>query len=158
MTVTTSPESQTVFFRPDGSMIDTLDFTTADGIAEALRDTVGDNVQVVQIGIDGISLWADVRVNQTSEEHRVRPAKLPAYTAIRGASTKNAAFPPSQLDPTVVANLLATLPGKLGNADSSITMVMDTRDDLGYPVMRFTVGLTTVAYRPDGTDITKQVG
>ena len=157
MTVTTTPESQTIFFRPDGTMIDAVDFTTTAGIAEALADTAGDSNQIVQIGIDATQFWADIRIDQTTIEHRVRPPKLPAYTVTRNATTKNQTFAASQIDPAVVANLMATLPAKLGNPKSTISMVMDTRDGLGYPVMRFTVGLTTVAYTVDGTDITNQI-
>ena len=157
MTVTTSPESQTIFFRPDATMIDAVSLTTTAGVAEALADTTGDGAEVVQIGADATSFWADVRVSQTQIEHRVRPAKLPSYTVVRNASTKQEAFSPTQVQPAVLARLLATLPAQLGSPNSTVSMVMDMRDGLAYPTMRFTVGLTTVVYSPSGVDITKQV-
>ncbi|MCL1841636.1 MAG: hypothetical protein FWF75_07835 [Propionibacteriaceae bacterium] len=157
MTVTTSPESQTIFFRPDGTMINAISFTTVAGITEAMADTTGDGAQVIQIGIDATQFWADVRVSPTEIEHRVRPAKLPEYTVVRKATTKDETFAPSQVEPAVVAHLMATLPAQLASPTSSISMVMDMRSNLGFPTMRFTVGLTTVVYSPSGNDITQQL-
>ena len=157
MTVTTSPESQTIFFRPDASLINWLDFTNTDDVAEALADVAGDGVQVIALGVGDMGFFADVRVNASIIERRTRPAKLPAYSAQRSASSDLLSFNPSDIDPAVIARLLADVPAALDKADARASLAIDTRDDLGAPVIRVSVGLTTRAFTLDGSDITDQL-
>ncbi|MCL2316138.1 MAG: hypothetical protein FWC46_03495 [Actinomycetia bacterium] len=157
MTVTTSPESQTVFFRPNGTMIDALDLTTGPGLAEALADITGGVEAVVGIGLLDGALWADIRLSDQQVEHRVRPAKLPAYTVLRTDRTKVAPFSPALVQPQVIASILADVAANRHVSPNQITLTMDTRDDLGYAALRFTTGVTTVVYTPDGIDITAQI-
>jgi len=158
MTVTTSPESQTIFFRQDATIINWLSFDTTAGVSEALRD-VATGSDVIAIGLNDQGLYADARVDSSTIERIVRPAKLPAYAALRSASSDLAAFNPNVLDATMLASLLAEKAPELsGNADATATWVIDTRDDLGAPTIRLTVGLTTRVYDLTGTDITDKIG
>ncbi|MCL2782422.1 MAG: hypothetical protein FWD80_00385 [Propionibacteriaceae bacterium] len=157
MTVTTSPESQTIFFRADGSLINWLVFTTSSGVTEALRDVAGDGVDVIAIGLNDQGFYADVRISQQIIERRTRPAKLPAYTAQRTASVTDQAFSPQEINPAVVANLLMTMPGTLDKPDTPARLLIDMRNDLGVPVIHITVGLTTKDFSLDGTDITNEL-
>jgi len=158
MTVTTTPESATVFFSPDGTIIPVLDLTTAAGLAQAIADTTTGTTGVVALGLDAGGWWADVRVGPTQVEHRVRPAKLPAYTVVRDERNTATPFAPGLADPAVIASLLAAAPGRLGRPATAITFTMDTRDALGYPVLHVSSGTATLAFTPGGTDITNLVG
>ncbi|MCL2489877.1 MAG: hypothetical protein FWF36_04010 [Propionibacteriaceae bacterium] len=157
MTVTTSPESQTIFFRQDATIINWLSFETIAGVSEALRD-VATGSDVIAVGLNDQGLYADARVDPSTIERIVRPAKLPAYSALRSASSDLAAFNPDVLDATVLASLLAEkAPALSGNDEATATWVIDTRDNLGAPTIRLTVGLTTRVYDLTGTDITDRV-
>ena len=157
MTVTTSPESQTIFFRQDATIINWLSFEAPAGVSEALRD-VATGTDVIAVGLNDQGLYADARVDSSTIERIVRPAKLPAYSALRSASSDLTAFNPNILDATMLASLLADKAPELsGNADATATWVIDTRDNLGAPTIRLTVGLTTRVYDLAGADITDQV-
>jgi len=158
MTVTTSPESQTIFFRQDATIINWLSFSATAGVAEALRD-VATGTNVIAVGLNDQGLYADARVDSSTIERIVRPAKLPAYSALRSASSDLTAFNPSVLNAATLASLLSDkAPTLTGNADATATWVIDTRDNLGAPTIRLTVGLTTRVYNLAGTDITDEVG
>jgi len=158
MTVTTSPESQTIFFRADATIINWLKFDQTAGVAEALRD-VATGTDVIAVGLNDQGLYADAKVDSSTIERIVRPAKLPAYTAMRNASSDLTPFDPSTLDAGVLASMLSVKAVTLsGNADPTATWVIDTRDNLGTPTIRLTVGLTTRVYDLAGNDITDQLG
>jgi len=157
MTVTTSPESQTIFFRPDATLINWLVFATASGVREALQDVAGDGVEVVVLGLNDQGFYADVRDTQSVIERRTRPAKLPSYTALRTASSDYQAFSPRIINPAVVAHLLSTVPAAIGKADSRASLVIDRRDGLSQPLIRLSVGLTTRVFTLDGTDVTDEL-
>jgi len=158
MTVTTTPESQTIFFRQDATVINWLQFNTTDGVAEALRD-VATGTDVIAVGLNEQGLYADAMVDNSTIERVVRPAKLPAYSALRTGSSDLKAFDPSILDAATLASMLSEkAPAIAGNPDATATWVIDTRDNLGAPTIRLSVGLTTRVYDLAGNDITDQVG
>lgn len=159
MTVTTDPESATIFFRADGSMINHLDFTTTEGIAEALRDTVDEATTVLGIGLrPEQGMWVDVAAGPGVIERRIRPAKLPAYSTQRNQASSLEPFSPALAKPEVIATLLRVLPTRLNEPpDSRVEFVMDTKEKWPGPTLRFAVGTTLVITAPDGTDITDRV-
>jgi hypothetical protein len=153
MTVTTSPESVTVFFRPDATLINQLDFTVAIDVAEALHDTCAD-VVVLAIGINQQGFWADVRRDEETIERFIRPAGLPAYSSLRNQSSSLTTFAPTVVDPVVLAELLTRLPVIIsGDPEARIELVIDARDGVHTPKLHFTVGLTTVVYTLDGRPV-----
>jgi len=158
MTVTTSPESQTIFFRQDATIINWLQFNTTAGVAEALKD-IDTGTDVITVGLNDQGLYADSIADPSTIQRVVRPAKLPAYSALRSGSSDLTAFDPSTLDAATLASLLSTkAPAIAGNPDPTATWVIDTRDHLGAPTIRLTVGPTTRVYDLAGDDITDQLG
>jgi len=158
MTVTTSPESQTIFFRQDATVINWLQFNTTAGVAEALSDvTTGANV--IDIGLNDQGLYADTTVDSSTLQRVVRPAKLPAYSALRSGSSDLTPFNPAILNASTLASLLSvTAPELAGTPNPSASWVIDMRDHLSAPTIRLTVGPTTRVYNLAGTDITDQLG
>jgi hypothetical protein len=109
MTVTTVPESTTVFFHPDGRMIAHLDFTTAVGIREGLRDLVTDSRMALAIGVNTSGLWMDVRIDAETIERRIRPEALPSYTTRRAQSSSLIPYSAEMIQPQVIADIWASL-------------------------------------------------
>jgi cell division septation protein DedD len=109
MTVTTSPESTTVFFHPDGRMIAHLDFATATDIAEGLRDLHTDARMALAIGVNSSGLWMDVRIDPSTIERRIRPANLPSYTTRRAQTSTLIPFSAEMIDPQAIADVWASL-------------------------------------------------
>ena len=157
MTVTTSPESQTIFFRADASLVNWLAFTTVSGVATGLADVDTDGTPVVAIGINDQGLYADALVGTSIIERHTRPTKLPTYSAQRSGTVNYPAFSPTALTPQVIAGLLSNSPTVFGKPSAHASLVIDSRDNIGTPVIRVTVGLTTRAYSLDGQDITDQL-
>jgi len=158
MTVTTEPESQTIFFQPDASLVQWLTFQSASDLAAALADVDNDGVPVLAIGLDDQGFYADVRISESIIERRTRPGKLPSYSAQRNATASYPEFDPRVVDMSVVADLLSSLPRALNKPQARVSFVIDMRDDLYSPVIRMTAGLTTRAFSLNGVDITDQLG
>jgi hypothetical protein len=153
MTVTTSPESVTVFFRPDATLIRGLDFIVKADVAEALRDTCND-VAVIAVGLGQQGFWADVRRDTDTIERFIRPAGLPTYSSLRNQSSNLTAFDPAVIDPAVVASLLNRLPALVAdNPQATIEFTADTRDGVPVPKLYFTLGFTTLVYDLAGNPV-----
>ncbi|MDR1355460.1 MAG: hypothetical protein LBJ43_04290 [Propionibacteriaceae bacterium] len=155
MSVTTSPESVPVFFYPNASMVNQLDFTTSGGVKEAIRDSCV-TARVLAIGLDQQGFWADIRRDVETIERFIRPAGLPVYSTLRSQSSELTEFDCALADAEVISNLLVRLPAELtGNAQSGIKFGMDTRDDEPAPKLYFTVGFTTMEYEVDGRPVVR---
>ena len=107
MTVTTNPESATVFFRPDGTLVHSLDFMTAEGISEALRDCLGTTTQV---GVIGYRPESGLYVEYPGSQQGVitvvtRPKSLPRWAASQ-KGTLPQLFDASLVNPAVVASII----------------------------------------------------
>ena len=88
MTVTTNPESLTVFFRKDGSLVSQVDLSTLSGIQEAYRDVVGTKRFINALGIlpNQGGMYVDVAVLDTIVR-TVRQPRLPVRTTTRREAT-----------------------------------------------------------------------
>ena len=76
MSVSTVPESRTVFFEPSGALLAMLDFDTPGGIAAGLTDAVGTRATVSSITIQSTQgVWVDYRASARppSAGARARP-------------------------------------------------------------------------------------
>ncbi|SER71906.1 hypothetical protein SAMN05443377_10758 [Propionibacterium cyclohexanicum] len=145
MTVTTTPESSTVFFRADGSAIHPLDFRTTAGIAEGLSDTVRTAPQVTAIVIKPDSLSVDVRAEPGTIQRRTRQKALPTIIATLKDSGSGTQFSPSLVQPAVIARLTDELPARLNKpASTSVQVTIEQRSGEDAPRMRFQVGGTEV--------------
>ncbi len=174
MTVTTNPESATVFFRPDGTLVHTVDFATAAGISEALRDCLGGATQAGAIGYNpGSGLYVDLPGSQPGVIDVVtRPQSLPQWAASEKGQLPEL-FDVSLVQPAVIARIVqlasigapvspsavATSVGSsVPSADAaSVHWVIDRRDRLAQPVLRVTAHDQTRAFTLDGTDVTALV-
>lgn len=120
MTITTSPESSTVFFDRDGTPIPRLDLDVDADLARALDDVLASRALVVEVGITrGQQVWTDVVVGPGVIERRIRPVNMPMYLAQRRETPNTQQFDASLVDPAVLGLLLRTAPGLLGKQPDS---------------------------------------
>lgn len=161
MTVTTNPETSTVFFRHDGSLIARLDFSTEQGLGEGLRDAVDSAAQVISVGLlpDNAGLFADVIAQEGIVERRIRQSTLPMFSSQRKQPTTTlATFDPAVISPAVIAVQVDSLPVRLqADPDAAVLFTIAVEPRLEAPVMTFNVAGATVVTDLDGNDITEQL-
>ena len=157
MTVTTNPESLTVFFRKDGSLVSQVDLTTLAGIQEAYRDVVGTKKFVNALGIlpNQGGMYVDVAVLDTIVR-TVRQPRLPVRTTTRRENTTLTPFDPVLVKPAVIASSLAKICAKanLQSPPAGWTLEVDTKDNTAEPRMYFTVAGQLTVMTLDGVDVT----
>ena len=139
MSVATDPESRTVFFNPDGSLLEDLDFATRGGITRGLREVVGQLPAVTQVSItSNRSVWADHPGSDPGTvTRRMRTATVPVTTITRQSSGVLATFPPSLVRPEVVWSVVQDQVGSTPSAGTSWSVVIEDRDSRGVPRMHF---------------------
>lgn len=158
MTVTTNPESLTVFFRQNGTLVSQVDLTTLAGLQEAYNDVVGTKKLVNALGIlpNQGGMYVDVAVLDTIVR-TVRQPRLPVRTATRREATTLAQFDPALVKPAVIASSLAEISAKADNNQTPSpgwSLVVDCRDKTPEPQMYFTVGGSQTVMTLDGVDVT----
>lgn len=95
MAVSTSPESRTVFFQPDGTLLPTLDFSTEWGIRHGLVDVIGAQTAVTQVGVTSESdVYIDYPGVNNTTMRRQRLIRFPVSTTSRSDAPKTAVFDP----------------------------------------------------------------
>lgn len=159
MVVTTRPESEPIFFRPDGTLVNRLDFATREGLDEALDDVIAGRTQLTRVELTKDMLWAESSDATTGGTLRVsRPRRVPAFRTSRTDAPDVDPFSPTDIPRDVIRVQMTSLPGKLDKPqDTPVTWVMDRRDGRPLPTIRFTVGDKTIVTDLTGRDITHDV-
>ncbi len=159
MTVTTNPESLTVFFRQNGTLVSQVDLTTLAGLQEAYNDVVGTKKLVNDMGIlpNQGGMYVDVAVLDTIVR-TVRQPRLPVRTATRREATTLIPFDPALVKPRVIASSLAEISAKSGTQTPAPgwSLVVDSRDKTPEPRMYFSMGGTQTVMTLDGVEVTGQ--
>lgn len=160
MVVTTRPESVPVFFRPDASTVNRLDFLTDWGLREAMQDAIASRTQLTSMALTRESLYAEsVDPKDPQATLRVtRQRMVPAFRTSRNEAATSDAFSPSDVDIAVLLEEMRTLPMKWGAPqDAVVTWVIDRRDGRPLPTIRFTLDGRTMVTDMMGRDITDEV-
>ena len=160
MVVTTRPESETVFFRPDGSIVNRLDFLTEAGLNEAVRDAVAGRTQLTTIALTRDALYAESPdPKDAGATLRVtRARKVPSFRTIRQEPVSRDAFSASDVPVAMLLEQMKTLPALWNQPEgSTVTWVIDRRDNRPLPTVRFTLGGRTKVTDLNGRDITHEV-
>lgn len=160
MVVTTRPESVPVFFRPDASPVNHLDFLTDWGLREALDDAIAGRTQLTTLALTKESLYAE-SVDPKNPEATLRitrQRKVPAFRTSRSETAASDAFSPSDIAIAVLLEVMRTLPMKWGAPEGAVvTWIIDRRDGRPLPTIRFTVNGRTMVTDMQGRDITTEV-
>lgn len=147
MTITTSPESSTVFFDREGTLIPRLRLSTDAGLSIGLNDILENRIYVVAVGATitntsaSSQLWADVVATSGVLERRIRPANMPMYLTKRRETPTTTQFDSSLIDPQVVGRLIRTGPSMLGKPNGSpLTLTITQPADQPAPRITVDVG------------------
>ena len=107
MTVTTSPESSTVFFYADATMMPRLDYRSAISIRQGLDDVLLGSRRISSFAVDESQLWVDIDRGHGTVERRTRQQFVPSYRWSRRQDI-SCSFDPALIDPSVIASLMKT--------------------------------------------------
>ncbi len=154
MSVSTFPESQTVFFNPDGSLLQVLNFDAPGGIADGVAEVLGSRFTVYSVTIQSDQgVWAEFAGTEDGTTvRRTRTAKVPVTTNIRNETVDLPLISTSRVRPEVIWELVDGVRGSSEvPEDSKWSVVIDDRDRTGYPRMRFTIGPKSVETDLNGT-------
>jgi len=150
MTVTTNPESRTVFFNPDGSLLPELNYQTEAGVAAGLADVLAGRVVVRQAGVDSeAGAWASYAGPGDTTVRCHRPPKVPVTTVARDDPPPGEPFAVNLIDAEVVWQVVQrTRAAHDLDPDTLWSVTVAAEPDDGEPRMRFQIGgqsLTTDA-------------
>ncbi|HVK43328.1 MAG TPA: hypothetical protein VM429_00295 [Micropruina sp.] len=156
MSVSTNPESRTVFFNPDGSLLPTLDFNTESGIEGGLEDVAGPRVTALAIGIQSnLGAWLDFPGSTTTTIRRLRTSTVPVTINERSQRPELPLFGVSRVHSEAIWKVLdaARARGDF-DGDTSWQVTIDDRARLGTPHMYFTIGRESFETNLAGEPIT----
>lgn len=139
MSVSTVPESRTVFFNPDGSLLPVLDFNTPGGITRGIDEAVGTRTSVASVTIDSSQgAWVDYPADTETTIRRTRTAKVPVTTNTRAEKLDLPEFNPARLNADAIWQVVDRTRGSDAvPAESPWNVVIDDRDRIGSPRMHF---------------------
>ncbi len=155
MSVSTEPESRTVFFNNDATLTEVLDFETLYGITQGLRDTTGTRTLVYSITvISDQSASTEYPGTGTATLRRTRGTKVPAITTVRSNSGLPL-FNPAGVNPAAIWRVVCAVRGRNDvPADAKWSVTIDNREKLVQPRMYFAFGFSVVVAEIDGTIVT----
>lgn len=142
MSVSTNPESRTVFFYPDGGLLPTLNFSTAGGIRDGLEDAIGSRTNALEIGIQsGLGVWLDYPGSNSTTTRRLRTPAVPVTISERSQSPDLPLFSADRVDPNAIYEVLSAARERgQFNAETRWQVVIDDRERTGTPRMYFSIG------------------
>lgn len=156
MSVTTRPESKTVFFLPDGSAILQLGYRSVADIESGLKAVSRDVHWILAFGFNAQQgYWADVQRSGGVIERRTRTGMLPAFVSRRNQPTDLRPFETSLIDPAVIARTLSEL---AADPSQSCSVEIDNRFGRVQPVIRYDCGGVINYTDLQGRDMTDLVG
>ncbi|MGK2350571.1 hypothetical protein [Cutibacterium sp. V947] len=158
MTVSTKPESRTVFFRRDGSVISHIDFATATGMTEALADAVAGAKEVGQISYQpGKGVMVDTPTATPGiVMRRTRSADMPAW-AVQRKGDAASTFCPALLAPDVIVDIMELAAVGTGEKPSDMAWTISLDEQLDMPVMHISVNGVSTAFDTNGADVTGKI-
>lgn len=157
MSVSTNPESRTVFFYRDGSLVPTLDFNTAEGISTGLSDAMGRRTSVTAVSV-GSAAGAAVTYTAADETTvvRTRSSRVPATDVPRSSHDTRTAFDPNDVSPSVIWRVLQRYADDGAFGPTTVwSVTAEVRTPGTQPRLRFTVGSATLVTDLVGTEVTQ---
>lgn len=154
MSVSTLPESRTVFFNPDGSLLPLLNFDTPGGIAAGIKEAVGTRSTVYSVTVQSDQgAWAEYPGDEEGTTvRRTRTTKVPVTTNIRSETVDLPPFLTSRIRPDTIWKVLDTVRGTADvPEDAQWTVVIDNRQSTAFPKMYFTIGSRSLVTDLSGT-------
>lgn len=154
MSVSTEPESRTVFFNDDGSLTPVLDFNTKAGLTAGLQEAIGTRMLVYSVSvISNQSVSAEFSGPNSTTVRRTRATKVPPVTTVRSTADLRQ-FSAARVSAAAIWRVVSAVRGADGvpiNSEWSVTV--DNRDKLIAPRMYFSFGFKVVVADLEGNII-----
>lgn len=155
-TVSSLPESTTVFFLKDGSAVPDLTVTSALDIADGFEAVTGGETEINQFGFSPErGYWADLPGDEGQIVRRTRTGGVPPFDAPRTELNPLPTFSPEVIDPAVVAMVLARVRTEPTEA---CTVTVDLALERSAPVITAVCGTETYYADLEGRDMTDLIG
>lgn len=155
MSVSTNPETRTVFFNADGSVVPTLDFSTAAGITTGLADAVGTHQSVTQLSVGSASGAAiEFPGREGTIVRRVRTARFPVADASRSGRDDGRRFDPRAVRADVIwTTLQAARSRGTWTPTTEWSVVADWPNAAPAPRLHFTLGSERLTTDLSGVEV-----
>lgn len=156
MTVSTQPETRTVFFNPNGSLMEVLDFDTAGGIRRGIVEAIGTRTSITSLAIvPDQAIWIEYPGRRDTTVRRARAAKLPVVTSVRSGDNLPS-FSTSLVNPSAIWRVLEKARGTAGiDSNSAWSVTIDDRAKRGQPRMYFTFGFKVIVTDMSGNTVSQ---
>lgn len=153
MSVTTSPETSTIFFRKDGTVFRSLGVTAVADIREGVDAVTGGERAVYSVRFDAESGYhAELPSDDGYIERRTRMANRPTFISKHSGTPALSTFDPDLLDPATLAQTIAA-----HDSGSGCLVEIDDRFDRVQPVATYTCDGDTYHSDLKGRDLTAQL-
>ncbi len=153
MSVTTTPESATIFFRPDGSVFRSLGTTSVADIREGIEAVTEGARRVYSVGFNAqLGYWSELPADDEATERRARMSNRPTYYSQRTGTSALATFDPGMVDPAALAQTAAS-----HNTGEGCAVEIDNRFDRVQPVVTYQCDGETYHSDLQGRDLTAQL-
>ena len=154
LTVTTTPETKTVFFEKDGTAVRNLGYTSVADLTDGLAAVISGSRAATQIGFGpNTGYWIDLPASNGITERRIRSAALPVYTTRLKETSSLTPFDPTQLNALVLARSIQKF--NL-NSRTECRIEVDNRYRRTTPIIRYDCGGKVHFTAPDGTEYSEE--
>lgn len=156
MSVSTLPESRTVFFTHDGALLGVLNFDAPGGIANGIKEAIGLQLTVCSVTVQSDQgAWVDYPGDaEGTTVRRTRTAKVPVTTNIRNETPSLPVFVAAKIRPDAVWRVVDAVRGTSDvPEDAKWSVIIEDRDKTGVPRMYFTIGSKSLQTDLNGTVI-----
>ncbi|HML50146.1 MAG TPA: hypothetical protein PKD84_01890 [Propionicimonas sp.] len=146
MSVSTEPESRTVFFTSSGSLLEILDFNTEGGVVGGVATAIGGRTTIYSLSvISDQSVSVEFPGANDTTIRRARAQKVPVTTTVRSGATNLPLYATSVVDPRAIWRVVQAQRGEGGISENSTwSVTIDNREKRLQPRMYFTFGFTVV--------------
>lgn len=157
MTVSSRPESRTLFFRKDGTAVPRLGVTSVADLTAGIDEVVGDSAEVFAVTVSpATGFSADLPDAERGVVlNRTRPPAMPVYETRRTEVASLPLFDPRVIEPASLAKVVARTQEA---PDQECTVSVDMSLGRSAPVARVQCGATTSYADMQGRDMTALVG
>lgn len=146
MSVSTEPESRTVFFTSSGSLLEILDFNTEGGVVRGVEAAIGGRTTIYSLSvISDQSVSVEYPGANDTTIRRARAQKVPVTTTVRSGATDLPLYATSVVNSRAIWRVVQAQRGEGGISENSTwSVTIDSRDKRLQPRMYFTFGFTVV--------------
>lgn len=157
MTVTSRPESKTVFFNKDGTAVASLGLTSVADLTAGIGEVVGDAKEVYSVTLSPtLGYSADLPdADKGVVLNRTRPAEMPVFETRRTENPSVAPFDPALVQPAGLAKAISKFQK---TPDEACTVTVDMSLKRSAPVAKVDCAGSVHYADMDGRDMTELVG